>query len=131
MLGSVSTRRQKSGAPGAGPQLITLSRPASAAVPSMAVKPPSTREARKNTVAAPPTRKVQAWKTLVQTTAFTPPSAMYTIDTTVKSAIVAQSGQPTSSATARAAAMSRTPDPRRRVMKKKTEPVTWLAWPKR
>src|SRR6266446_5880201 len=32
MLGSVSTRRQKSGAPGAGPQLITLSRPAEAAV---------------------------------------------------------------------------------------------------
>ena len=74
MLGSVSTRCQKSGAPGAGPQLITLSRPASAAVHSMAPRPPSIREARKITVAAPPTRKVQAWKTLVQTTAFTPPS---------------------------------------------------------
>ena len=76
MFGSVSTRRQKSGAPGAGPQLITLSRPASAAVPSMAPSPPSMRQARKATVRAPPTRKAPAWKTLVHTTAFTPPSAM-------------------------------------------------------
>ena len=32
MLGSVRTRRQKSGSPGAGPQLTTDRRPASAAV---------------------------------------------------------------------------------------------------
>ena len=33
--------------------------------------------------------------------------------------------------TARAAAISRTPEPSRRVTKKKIEPVTWLAVPKR
>ena len=46
MLGSVRTRRQKSGSPGAGPQLITPSRPASAAVAYIAASPPSICEAR-------------------------------------------------------------------------------------
>jgi len=76
MLGSVSTRRQKSGSPGAGPQLITVSRPASAAVLNMATTPPSIWLARKRSVRTPPTRKAPAWKTLVQTTALTPPSPM-------------------------------------------------------
>jgi hypothetical protein len=53
------------------------------------------------------------------------------MDTTVKRVMVTHSGQPTSTATARAAAISRTPEPRRRVMKKKREPVTWLACPNR
>ena len=53
------------------------------------------------------------------------------MDTAVKSVMVAQSGQPTRTETASAAAMSRTPEPSSRVMKKKMEPVTWLAAPKR
>ena len=76
MFGSVSTRRQKSGSPGAGPQLMTVSRPASDAVAKIAPRPPCTSQARKSTVASPPTRNIPAWKTLVQTTALTPPMAM-------------------------------------------------------
>ncbi len=49
----------------------------------------------------------------------------------MKSASVAQSGQPMRMDTAKAAAMSRTPEPRSRVTKKKREPVTWLAAPNR
>ena len=40
MFGSVKMRRQKSGAPGAGPQLITVSRPASPAIRTTAPAPP-------------------------------------------------------------------------------------------
>src|SRR5437667_404637 len=46
MLGLVKIRLQNSGAPGAGPQLITFSRPASYAVWSTAPAPPSMRETR-------------------------------------------------------------------------------------
>ena len=49
----------------------------------------------------------------------------------MKSAMVGSRGQPTSTDTARQAAISRTPEPRSRVTKKKTEPATWLAAPKR
>jgi len=76
MLGLVKIRLQNSGAPGAGPQLITFSRPASYAVWSTAPAPPSMRETRKPRVTAPATRNMTAWKTLVHTTAFTPPVAM-------------------------------------------------------
>src|SRR5262249_17366231 len=131
MLGFVSTRRQKSGAVGDGPQSMRFIRPASAAVWNIDHRPPSIWVTRNATVSAPPRRKVLAWKTLVHTTAFTPPSAMYAMDTTVKSTMVAGKDQPTSTATATEAAMSRTPDPKRRVMKKKIEPVTWLERPKR
>ena len=82
-------------------------------------------------MAPPATRNRPAWKTLVHTTAFTPPAAMYRIETTVKTAIVGMSGQPRSTDTASAAAMRRTPDPASRVTKKKIEPVTWLAIPNR
>ena len=39
--------------------------------------------------------------------------------------------QPTSTLTARQAAMRRTPDARRRVMKNSTEPAYWVSGPKR
>ena len=45
--------------------------------------------------------------------------------------MVGASGQPKMTATARQAAMSLTPEPASRVMKKSTEAVTWLRWPKR
>jgi hypothetical protein len=45
--------------------------------------------------------------------------------------MVGTSGQPMRSETARAAIISRTPEPARRLTKKKIEAVTWLAGPKR
>jgi hypothetical protein len=49
----------------------------------------------------------------------------------MKSAIVGPIRQPIRIETASAAAMSRTPEPIRRVTKKKRDAVTWLAWPNR
>ena len=50
---------------------------------------------------------------------------------TMKIAIVGPSGQPRRIETASAAAINRTPEPRRRVTKKKRDAVTWLARPNR
>ena len=49
----------------------------------------------------------------------------------MKSAIVGSSGQPIRIETASAATIKRTPEPSRRVTKKKRDAVTWLAWPNR
>ena len=53
------------------------------------------------------------------------------MDPAVKMASVGTRGQPRMMDTASAAAMSRTLEPARRVMKKKIEAVVWLARPKR
>ena len=45
----------------------------------------------------------------------------------MKSASVGPIGQPIRMETASAATMSRTPEPSKRVMKKKSDAVTWLA----
>ena len=76
MFGSVSIRRQKSGAPGAGPQLTTFSQPASPATRRIAAAPPSIWVTRKTRVTSPAPRNISAWKTFVHTTALTPPVAM-------------------------------------------------------
>jgi hypothetical protein len=76
MFGSVRMRRQKSCAPGAGPQLTMFNRPASPATRSTAAAPPSTWATRKTRVTSPAPRNIRAWKTFVQTTAVTPPVAM-------------------------------------------------------
>ena len=131
MLGSVASRVQKSGAPGAGPQSTMRSRPAASVSCTMAATPPSIWETRKPSVRAPAPRNISAWNTFVHTTAETPPVAMYAIDTTTVTTIVVSIRQPTSSETAMAVAVSRAPEPVRRVRKKKSEPVTCVARPKR
>ena len=76
MLGLPKICRQKSGAPGAGPQFTTLRRPASPATRTTAPRPPSTCDTMKARVRLPATRNIRAWKTLVHTMARTPPAAM-------------------------------------------------------
>src|SRR5256885_16825402 len=88
MLGSVASRVQKSGAPGAGPQSTMRSRPAASVSCTMAATPPSIWETRKASVRAPAPRNISAWNTFVHTTAETPPVAMYAIDTTTVTTIV-------------------------------------------
>ena len=53
------------------------------------------------------------------------------MDTTTVTTIVVSIRQPTSSETAMAVAVSRAPEPVSRVRKKKSEPVTCVARPKR
>ena len=53
------------------------------------------------------------------------------METTEKIAIVSGSDHPSRIETARHAAISRTPEPARRVTKKKIDAVTWLCCPKR
>ena len=78
MFGSVSTLRPEVRAPGDdGPQLTTFRRPASPAVAHhRAEAAVDARQTDSRGSTAPASRNISAWKTLVHTTAFTPPVAM-------------------------------------------------------
>src|SRR4029453_17372919 len=95
MFGFVSALDQKSGEVIDGPHSMTFRRPAAPAVATTVPSPPETSEIRYARVTAPARRNIRAWKTLVHTTACTPPVAMYRIDTRLNTRMGGTSDPPT------------------------------------